>query len=216
MSKLKLTTLLLTNIVSALVFSGCAKKPVTQNTNVNTNSNEATTTATTKIQIINTTTTPNIDMSDWATYRNEQYGFEFKYPKKVNNKKINIYSNDGTKSLKDTIFGIAITPEELGYQDHMIVLNVINKNSKEMNDLLPSGVLPRQQQLIRFFQVGNKMISGYEQRSEYKDSEIPVFISQWLLIPGVHYDYYMNSGFFENTINLDMVIDGIIYSFKSF
>ena len=64
--KLVIFTLL---ISLGLVVSGCFNKPqaVLVNENQNTNSDTA-------------ITTEEIDISDWKTYRNEEYGFEFKYP----------------------------------------------------------------------------------------------------------------------------------------
>ena len=65
MNKLKLTILILITLFLSLGLSACVKKPVIP--------------VETGIQKT-ATTTEEIDISDWKTYRNEEYGFEFRYP----------------------------------------------------------------------------------------------------------------------------------------
>ena len=209
MNKFSQKTLIFSILLLAgliLVVSGCLKKPPV-NTNQPVNQNQNTDTA---------TTTGEIDTSNWKSYRNEEYGFEFKYPGEVEGKKFSIYFNESIKSSKNVIFGVAITPTGLGYQDHLLIFNVIEKNSKEIEDLLPIGVLSNQKELKRNFQVNNKSVVGYESKIKSGYNEDLIFISQWLLIPGIQYDYYINSGFFENQIQLYKIISGIIFSFNSF
>ncbi|MBU3924507.1 hypothetical protein KJ854_01055 [Patescibacteria group bacterium] len=64
------------------------------------------------------TPTPNIDVSDWRTYRNEEFGFEIKYPKEYESNedyaiwtltnKGGVLSEWGVNKRQETVFGIDV------------------------------------------------------------------------------------------------------------
>ncbi len=86
--------LLITLLLITLFLTGCVNgTPTNQNTNETLSTNQNTTTTTNEVILTPTTTqesnntpttTETIDTSDWLTYRNEEYGFEFKYPRDWN------------------------------------------------------------------------------------------------------------------------------------
>jgi len=55
---------------------------------------------------------PEIDTTDWKTYRNEKYGFEVKYPKDWE-----FFETDYPKELETYAFGIGFVPEEVGCRE---------------------------------------------------------------------------------------------------
>jgi len=100
---------------------GCGKSPVQViNTNINQNQN-----------VNVATSTEEIDMSGWQTYRNEEYGFEFRYP---GDWKINLYKESNWfRAEIDTTSNekvVLISNFPIGFEDARY-LDVVTINNKD-------------------------------------------------------------------------------------
>ncbi|NUM25758.1 MAG: hypothetical protein HUU49_04025 [Candidatus Buchananbacteria bacterium] len=139
MKKYLLTILILTT----LVLTGCLSKPQTnQNTSVVPEESEV------ENENVNTaTTTEEIDTSDWKTYRNEEYGFEFKYPENwkifllddnrislaPNNKEVGIPDKFGFKYFGDIFITIYKNENLLDLENYYNsqTINLFNERTPE-------------------------------------------------------------------------------------
>lgn len=204
--KSKNLIIFLTLTALIVVVSGCFKKPPVNNNanqNQNLNANQNTNTS---------TTTTEIDTSDWKTYRNEEYGFEFRYPEKIgsvtfvlNDPPIENYYGLGGK------FAAIIRP--LPWQDYMFAIAVKDKNfTKE--DFLENR--PNRSSL-RTFDLADKNADGFY--FQYQD-----MLNYSIFVEGINYNYLVVGGGCDE-INLESttcvalaytinVVDNIIKTIK--
>ena len=115
----KATILIIGFMVIVLVFSGCIKKPVVnQNTNKNINTNQSPSPSPSQTEI---------DTSDWKTYRNEEFGFEFRYP------------SDWTISdpIPNSNFNITLKPKKVSVGKYYITISrtLLNLDNLESSKL---------------------------------------------------------------------------------
>ena len=126
MENTKVKLILVISILAlGLGLVGCGKQPaVNQNVDVNTNVNS-----------------DEIDASGWQTYRNEEYGFEFKYPlyyqidRTENDKIVFKSSKNGNDKIILTVYlGYKTEQEFISFRQDMINDNLFNYNFEKSSN----------------------------------------------------------------------------------
>ncbi len=73
--------LIITILSLSILLTGCKKEEVSNNSKINNTTNQIDNSTTTqKVSSSTQENQNNVDYDDWKIYRNEEYGFEFKYP----------------------------------------------------------------------------------------------------------------------------------------
>ncbi len=121
----KTTVLSFALIVTSMVISSCTKG-ITQPVVYNEKSSLSTTTPEDTITPTSTAPLADVDSSTWKTYHNEEYSFEFKYPKK--------WSLVGFKEQRDGLFSIFLKTD---YQPNLVdAIFTFESIDVEMVDIL--------------------------------------------------------------------------------
>jgi len=102
-----------------------------------------------------------IDTSNWKTYKNEQYGFEFKYPEKIGSVKFVLHES----SLQGfygvgKIFTVVVRP--LPWQDYMFAIGLMDKKftQDEFNKSYHS-----ENELLKTFDLAGYKLNGFYSQS---------------------------------------------------
>lgn len=97
-----------------------------------------------------------IDTSDWKTYRNEQYGFEIKYPKEFSSWEAN-YSQQNAEKID-----VGFRPEDL--QGSVLVITVLDKPLQELSTYEHSLYGNPTNETIKIGDLTGVKFSGYRPR----------------------------------------------------
>ena len=166
----------------SLAVSACGKKPVPV-ANTNQDVNQAVN------QDVNTniaTTTAEIDTSGWKTYRNEEYGFEFKYPEEIGDVKfiLNFISGEKFYGLGEKI---TVIVRPLLWQDYMFAIAVYDKSfiRSDFNRLYSNHWISKK------ININNKNINGKYMISGSGGSAIESYA---LFIEGKNFNFEIVGG----------------------
>ncbi len=92
-----------------------------------------------------------VDISDWQTYRNEEYGFEVKYPQ-------NWYWEDYTEDFKHLTIGFYRPNNKRGWEyfGDIVIAALENKNNESIEEFYERGTKTKFEQTDKLMKIENK------------------------------------------------------------